>query len=399
MAVLLLLGLLAGIVAVVGAQERAGLVDSVRTRSGPLTISAQQLYRSLSDADATAAAAFLSPGAEPPDLRQRYEQDIAAAGAALAGANASTRKGRDAVAQLAQALPVYTGLVETARTDNRLNLPVGAAYLREASGLMRGTLLPAAKTLYEEESGRLSAEGSGAAALPWFALLLAILVLVALLFTQRSVARRTRRLFNVGLGVATAAGLALLLWLGVSWLGVSSHLDTARRSGSAQVDLLAQARIAALTARADEALTLVARGSGGAYEDDYKARIAELDGLLARAGKAAPDGTVRTALATLTTSVADWNSTHQELRKKDDSGDYPGAVTVALDGKAGTAAKFTAVDTQLQHAITVASKAFDTQAGDAAGSLGGAGFALGAFTLVLLVGVAGGLTQRIAEYR
>src|SRR5262249_53664527 len=138
----LLLGVLAGVAAVVGVEQRAGRVDQIRTESGPLTVSAQQLYRSLSDADATAAAALLSGGVEPADLRARYEQDIAAASDALTAAGAARGADHEAVAQIAQALPVYTGLVETARTNNRLNLPVGAAYLREASGLMRDRLLP-----------------------------------------------------------------------------------------------------------------------------------------------------------------------------------------------------------------------------------------------------------------
>jgi hypothetical protein len=44
------------------------------------------------------------------------------------------------------------------------------------------------------------------------------------------------------------------------------------------VEVLAQARIAALQARADEALTLVARGSGGGFEDDFKTNFTTLAG-------------------------------------------------------------------------------------------------------------------------
>lgn len=405
MGVLIALGLLAGIVAVIGVSQRGNLVDSVRTNSGPQTVSAQQLYRSLSDADATAAAAFLSSGAEPADLRSRYQQDIAAASAALAGAEPATAKGRDAVAQLSQSLPVYAGLVETARSYNRLGLPVGAAYLREASTLMRGTLLPAAATLYQEEAARLDDEGHGAAAVPWLALLLVVLTLVALIVVQRSLSRRTRRTLNVGLGAATAAGLALLLWLGISWIGSASHLDTGRKTGSDQVALLAQARIAALQARADEALTLVARGGGGDYEKDFQTNMTALigsdgnGGLLARARDAATDPVVRHNLADVTDALKVWKQTHTELRAQDDGGDYPAAVSMALDAKAGTAFRFNQVDTNLDRAIAATSAAFDAQAGRAGGSLRGAGFAFGALTLILLVGVAAGLTQRIAEYR
>src|SRR3954447_4190579 len=54
---------LTGLSAVLGAAQRSSLIDSVANRSGPLAVQAQQLYRSLSDADATAAAAFLTSAA------------------------------------------------------------------------------------------------------------------------------------------------------------------------------------------------------------------------------------------------------------------------------------------------------------------------------------------------
>src|SRR5262249_53186924 len=58
-------GLRAGTAGVVGVMQRSALVGGVRNGSGPLTVQAQQLYRSLSDADATVAAAFLAGGIEP----------------------------------------------------------------------------------------------------------------------------------------------------------------------------------------------------------------------------------------------------------------------------------------------------------------------------------------------
>ena len=82
--VLLLLGIAYGITAFTGSNQANADVSSVQDSSGPLTVSAQSLYRALSDADATAATAFLTPGAETAASRQRYETDIAAAGTALA---------------------------------------------------------------------------------------------------------------------------------------------------------------------------------------------------------------------------------------------------------------------------------------------------------------------------
>src|SRR5256886_7485788 len=134
MVLLALLGLLAGIASVVGIMQRSALVDGVRNGSGPLTVQAQQLYRSLSDADATAASAFLSNGVEPKGLRDRYESDIAAASTALAAVTAAADTSRGDLDLLTTQLPVYTGLVETARTYNRLGRPLGGADPRGALG-------------------------------------------------------------------------------------------------------------------------------------------------------------------------------------------------------------------------------------------------------------------------
>ena len=103
--------------------QRQSATTDVRTSSGPLAVQAEILYRSMSDADATAASAFLSTGAEPPALRTRYLNDIDAAGAALVNASAGDVADRDALRQIATGLPIYTGLVETARADNHLGLP------------------------------------------------------------------------------------------------------------------------------------------------------------------------------------------------------------------------------------------------------------------------------------
>src|SRR4030081_3382960 len=59
---LVALTMAAGAASVLAVQDTAATLDELSTRSAPLSIAAQQVYRSLSDADATAASAFLSGG-------------------------------------------------------------------------------------------------------------------------------------------------------------------------------------------------------------------------------------------------------------------------------------------------------------------------------------------------
>src|SRR6266545_1131525 len=344
--------------------------------SGPPTVQAQELYRSLSDADATAASAFLSNGVEPAPLRQRYQDDIAAASAALAAVTAGTGTDRARVGRIAAQLPVYTGLVDTARTYNRLGIPLGAAYLREASGLMRADLLPAAQELYKQESDRLAGDLSGGAGFPWLAVPLLLITIAALVLAARYLTRRTQRLLNIGLVVATGAALLMLAWTTVSWLSVQGHLSRAQRAGADVVDELASARIAALNARADEALTLVARGSGGEFDKDFGDKMNQLGGRLGAARADAPGATGTAALTDVGKAmnaagqaVADaqehaktWRDAHTKVRDQDNAGN-------------------------------------DLEARAAADGFTLAVPGLVALTLLLLTGMVAGLQQRIAEYR
>jgi hypothetical protein len=409
MVTLLAIGLAAGVAGIVGSAQRSSLVEGVRTRSGPLAVHAQELYRSLSDADATAAIAFLSNGVEPAELRSRYQSDIAAATAALAAAAAGSESDQPAIRQLSAQLPIYTGLVETARTFNRLGLPVGAAYLREASGLMRDQLLPAAQQLYRLQTDRLSAERDGAAGVPWLALLLVLATMAALIWAQLRLSRMTHRLLNLGLLTATLATVIMVLWIGTAWVAGAGLLNAADREGSAQVNLLATARIAALQARADEALTLVARGNGAAFERDFTAQMDRLVGvgrsssLLDQARSAATDDAVRRAVDSAIADAKGWLKVHQQLRAVDDGGNYSDAVKLAVGAETGSAATiFNRLDGALGQAIKITSTAFDRRSADAAGALGGqtgGGVVLTVLLLATLAGITIGFQKRIAEYR
>src|SRR5262245_2099716 len=61
---LVLLSVLVGVLTAIGVQTRASALDDLTTSSGPLSVAAQDIYRSLSDADATATSAFLAGGEE-----------------------------------------------------------------------------------------------------------------------------------------------------------------------------------------------------------------------------------------------------------------------------------------------------------------------------------------------
>lgn len=404
---LVLLGLVAGSVAVATTQHRSALLRDIVAVNGPLSVGAQELYRSLSDADATASDAFLANGAEPAVLRQRYLDDIARATSALTVALAEADQEDAArLAVLADQLPVYTGLVETARSYNRLGVPLGAAYLREASGLMRQTLLPAADQVLRSAQGRLIAGQREAAGFPWAVLLLGLVVIGSLLAAQVLIARRSNRVFNRGLLAASLAALISLVWSTTAVGLAARHVETGHRDGSALVSLLADARRAALQARADESLTLVARGSGAAFEKEFGVVLTELigvdgrGGMLAGASARAPSHADRAVIEEARGQARRWRDLHVEVRKLDDRGDYLGAVKLATAaGPESLSGRFGKLDAAISTALDQTNERVHRQAGHAGNALGGLAVALVLLTAALLTAIVVGIRPRIGEYR
>jgi hypothetical protein len=400
---LVVLALVTGLIGTLAVQGKTNTLNDLTAHREPLTAASQEVYRSLSDADATSANAFLVVGSEPPELRSRYGLDIARAGAALAKAASDSQGVAEAASQvdiISRNLPVYTGIIETARANNRLGFPVGASYLREASYLMRSTILKAAADLYRIDTARLVAEQDDASGFPWYSTILLVALLVALIVTQVYLTRRTNRVLNIGLVVATSAMVLTLLW-GTGALIVQSVLiGSGQQDGSHPVDVLVQARSGAVQARADELMTLVARGDGATYEQDFHHLSPVVTTLLHQA-QGLMTGQAAAQIDIAFASANDWLTAHKDVRAKDDGGDYPDAVKEAVDGSVpgGPAASFAKLDNALVTAINIGRQNFldQTQGADAALTFLAPGVAV--LSLVAAGGVTMGIRDRLREYQ
>lgn len=398
---LVLLTLLTGLIGAIMVQEKTSTTDNLISYREPLTAASQEMYRSLSDADATAGIAFLITGPEPAQLRDRYDTDIATAGSALArAASDTTGTGADKVNTIAQQLPVYTGLVERARAENEQGYPVGAAYLQEASNLMRTVILPAAGDLYRLDLAQFEAQQNDASGFPWVTSVLLLGSLAALVATQVFLTRRTNRVLNIGLVVSSGAMALVLLWGAAALIVQGLLVGAGRENGSQPVDVLVNARAEAVQARADETMNLVARGDGSGYETNFQqlapmftARLSQAKGLLS--GDAANQ--VQIAID----NADHWLATHRDLLSKADDGDYIDAVREAVDPSVQNNAEvfFTNLDTALGRAIDEGRQTFvdKTNAGENALVL----LVPGVATLAVIAagGVTIGIRDRLREYR
>jgi type II secretory pathway pseudopilin PulG len=391
-AIVLVVGCLAtALVSVLAGMQRTASVEEAQTRIAALTADSAELYRSLADADAMATSGYVSGGREPIAVRTRYDDDIARATGRLVDA-AGRLPGSSPVATVAAQLPVYTGLVETARTLNREGLPLGQAFLGSASELMRGTILPAAEELRRQQAAELAEAYERGVAIPFAVGALLLATLVAVVDVSLRERRRTHRTVSIGLLTAAVALVAALLWWVAAVGTANSRLATAQRHSDA-VTALDGARTAVLEARSAESLTLVARSAGFASDDDFTAGIVAVVGADGASGLA-------DRVTALRVAVGEWQAAHRQVRELDDGGRYTDAVaSVVTSEPGGSGAAFERLDAALGEAIDEERAAFTDATGSAASALTGlvAGPAL--LALLAAAGVAVGLGRRIGEYR
>ncbi|MFD8801007.1 hypothetical protein [Streptomyces atroolivaceus] len=408
-AALALLVVVFGAVTYLEISGRASAAHDVVERSQPLSADAASIYRSLADADTMAASGFLAGTEEPKAVHDRYEADIKEASRLLvkaaASTDASTSSHRE-ITTLGELLPEYTGLIERARANNRQGLPLGGAYLRYANQKMTAELLPAAERLYAAETGRLGTDSADARRWPFFSLCVGIVALAALVWMQRRNYRRTNRVFNRGLVAATAAATVVLLWLAVGHTVARAELHGAMVHGQESLDVLNKARINSLKARANENLTLVARGAvltpdgtRDQYETDYSTGMKALGAQLESAEKLADDDTGSKPVAVAIDTVSEWQDRHRKARATDDRGEYDSALQQIIGAEDSTGESFEKVDDALEQALALEQDDFDVAAEGGRRALGG--LPAGAAVLAVLgAGAAiAGVNRRLSEYR
>ena len=418
LAVLVLLGIVAGVVGVVGVRHQVALLSSVASDSSARNAAASGTtqssagaaldgYVSLANADATAAAAFL-PGVAGPAELTRYRQHVAKATAALtvAATAASTDVSAAAVAALSNYLPVFNGQVEDARLASlRRELTpdianqLAANKLRQPAVTARENMLPAARKLYLDQAERLAATQDGATSVPWVGFALVILLVGGLVFAQVYLAKQTRRRFNLGLLLATVAALGAVVWLVAATSSAAAGGAASRRDGSAQIEALAEVRVAGLKARSDEAMTLIAIGNGPQYFDSrFEKTVAKMtgaDGLLARARATAGQLGTREVLDIAAERLHSWLELHRSLHEMDRDGRHDEAVATA----ASAAQTIDEFDIQLALAMTQATERQTANAAAARSALSIADVGIGLLLAGVVVGTLAGMWRRIAEYR
>jgi hypothetical protein len=392
-ALTVLAALLFGLAAGQAFRSADGALERAAANSDQL-VRIQAIQTNVVQADADATNAFLVGGLEPAAQRADYTTAIASASRLIAEAAQHQPADGPALGALNQSLIAYASEIEQARANNRQALPIGAQYLKDASANLRSDALPLLKNLVDANNERVAEEFDRAGrALLWL-VVPGVLTLLVLGLALVWLARRTRRYVNLPLAAAALIVLVTLVVGAVGLTGVKRQVDAARDGVYAATLSTAQARIAGFDAKSNESLTLIARGSGTAFEKAWQASDAAVKAELTELGR-------NPASASL--DPLPWSgyaSVHQQIRTLDDSGDWEGAVELATGTGSGTGnATFAIFNTSSDQQLAGLSDQTAQQLDVAGGWLPLAG-ALGVLAgVVAAVCAWWGVSLRLEEYR
>jgi hypothetical protein len=398
-----------GLAAFTVSQHAAG-AGAVVASGEPLTYDALQVWQSLSDANDEASAAILAGSLPPQAIVARYQRDLDLARGDIV--DAARRGGPPAgLDTLSTGLDSYQDEVSRALANNQLGFPVGAGFLRQASALMTGTLLPVAHGLYTTEDARLTTTSAQATGLPLIVATIVAGIVLGFAYWRcgRWLYRRTHRVLNGGLLLAGVLGALVAAWLAGAFLAGRADLLAAQAQGSAPVEALASADIAVLKAHSYEALTLINNSGNDQNEVDFQAQRKALgpgSGTLLTIAERAAEGSPGAARAAAAAQAAPtWFAQHQLVRDADNGdsagvaggGTHQEAVSMVVSGSAGKA--FQALSADLGDAIMADNAAFATHASSGQGAFAGLEPGVIAVTLAIVAALVWGLSRRLVEYR
>jgi hypothetical protein len=388
--VAILAAVVAGLGGAAALRDRAAALQDAQDSAANLAL-LQGVRTNLGQADADAANAFLRFGLEPQAQQRDYAASLQAASKAItAAAHGADDADAKVLGEVNDLLTVYAGDVESARANNRQGFPVGASYLNEASDLMREQILPKLAGVASNEERRTdTAYDRADGASSWLAISV-VVGIGGLLAVQVFLAGLSRRVLNLPAVLATGALIVVLIGAASLMAVAQNQADDVREGSYARAAALGQTRVAAFSAKSQEALTLIARGSATTEDQEWRTQYDSALSALRRAGNDAD----------LVTPLEAYGQRHQELNGLDTDGQWDQAVAAATGTGDQTAnASFGLFATRSAQALDDAANATRDGLDEARGGLLPLAFVVLLVGLLAAVGAWWGISLRLDEYR
>ncbi|MHA6758105.1 hypothetical protein [Streptacidiphilus sp. PAMC 29251] len=285
-------------VVLVAATGVQGTWSVVSARQAPQVLDATGLYQALTDLDAQSAN-ILMFGDDPQLAAQRrtalaqYAQDRTSADRDLqrAGVDAAgSPQAQQALVGVLDGMGRYQDLAARAmELNDRARVgaghpdPTALGLYRQATDLMRTTLLPAADRLVQTNNAAFTSsydrQRADLADVEGWTPALGGLLLLALLGLQLWLARHFRRIINPPLAAATLLTAVFLGLAGTLLAGQGAQLRVARHDAFDSVVALTRARAVVYDANADESRYLLDHDRAPQYQDAFQAASQRIVGL------------------------------------------------------------------------------------------------------------------------
>ena len=401
-------------------------IQTVGRDAVPSIVAAQQIRADMADMDASTANVFISTGdAVFIKQKQDYEDERQAANDQLISAAQNITYGeaeRKPILAITGNLETYSGLVKAARTKG---LPYGIKDLLAASAIMHTQLIPEADALdkvnFDHLNEAYTAARASAARTQIVLYFFGALALVVLAATQVYLTRRTHRILNAPLALATFFLAVFVGGLSAGLAAESEQLRAAKADCFDSIHALWKARSVAYDANGDESLYLLGPATAGRYDQSFHEKAALLadvpltDALLS----ATASGVVPTFQGSLgdelrnitfpgehdaaTETLRDWGqylTLDKQIRSLETSGQHKQAVALCTGTAPGQSDyAFAQFDAALGKTLGINQDQFDLTV---AGAFAGLRFLpLIAAVSILVIAVLAwlGLAPRIREYQ
>ncbi len=395
--VITVLVLLAALLASLAARQFASGAEQIEQNTGPVLISTQGLVASIAEADAANTAVFLSGENEDRQQRRLYETALSRAPQQIEDISSGIgddERSHDSLKAVASQLTEYAGLVERARLSNLAGDVDATEQLSASIDLVSGStgMLANARSVTERTQASFD-EDVSSGTVEWIsAVALLAVSLIVLLVAQGRLRKRTQRLINPPLLLATGLIAVLLVWLVLAQVGRVSDLNTARESGYDSIALTSQLQTAAFDYKTQEARAIIESNPALLPGDDS---LEQIDILLIGLAAEADDNREVSAIAGLQTRWDRYVATSDRIRSALTSGSDDDARSLAIgDGNRD----FNGFNTTVESVLLANRDQFDASVSSAANRLNW--LQLGAVLLPLFAAVLAlaGYQSRINEY-
>ncbi|WP_291313989.1 hypothetical protein [Corynebacterium sp. UBA2622] len=388
--------------------QRQDSLNVLINSTEPMSNSAHVLFTSLSQADTVSTTSFISPGMVSEEDMKLYlsslDRGVVAANEVLEGtvdadADAKREEVRTLVTQIQRDVPVYAGLMERAKTNQRMGNPVGVAYMSEASGMMRERMLDDASSLFELSREQVGDEMARLSSPQWIPLSGLVAALGFLVLAQLWLWKVFRRRLNKGFLAATAMMIVAITWVSVSNYAAFQSGVVGFEKASNPWQELTTARINAQETRTDEIFALLRRQSVDQTETSFNTTYGEVQQALDAAAPTADPQLIQSGRDAL----EQWSVSHNDLVTTLNEGRFDHAIDILTDtnlqsGQASSAAAYSQLDSVFSELINNSRgnmREYISASLDATRAVSGVVLVL---TLLSIVSIWLGIRRRLREY-